>query len=198
MLKISNQIHNEARKYRRDETTAGLSTVFDIGVQERIEYLVQLNQKIQNIRGLERHVSRTHRDNLFVIQKGSIQAVLNAQNEVRRAGLDGTEFMCHQLAHKSEEISHGAKVYARLLAMADRRVAKELEQEQEEQKPTRRSSSLGHNRASVSQFIKWGSQSAKPSLKSWTTFSSSSKQEVACAMSSVENGNNQATDNPAA
>lgn len=116
---------------------ADLYTLFDCPMQERIAFLVRLNQDNSNsVRGLERHVCKKHKVKLHCIKKGCIQAVLDLQETHR-----GDENLANQLKEVSEKHSRTARVFARLLAMADERVLQEEQAAETQRQPRSKSDS---------------------------------------------------------
>lgn len=197
LLRISKQLHADAKDYRNKESTTKLSEIFDLGVRERIEYLVELNQKNDSLRGIERHVNRSHRQNIILFRIGNTEAVLEAQRIAREGGMANTDDMRDMIATASTETSHNAKVYARLLALADRRVVNKFSQEDDEPEPRRSSASIAQSRPSITQLMKWSSGSVSLPRMSWTSSKHQhfSNSKVAAALLK---SNAPATANPAA
>jgi hypothetical protein len=115
-----------------------LTRLFDCPVEDRIEILIRLNRDHFHLRGLERRVCQEHGNRMSRMKRESVQAVLTLQHQQRihhnhQQQLGTQEDKALQLAVVSQERSQGARVLARLLAISDQQVLRDLDNDKQEQ-----------------------------------------------------------------
>ena len=129
--KISSQMVSLADNYSRDERTCGLGVLLDKSSQDRTHFLVTLNSDMEDVRGLEFLICSKQRNQLAYAKEETKRAVLDLQQQVKSSG-QGSASLQEALAVASSEASLDAKIYARELAIADQRVAKDILQQDEQ------------------------------------------------------------------
>jgi uncharacterized protein YicC (UPF0701 family) len=115
-------------------------------LRERIAFLVRLNTASEQVRGLERHICKKHKVQRQCLKRGSIRAVLDLQKQYRdqqKIIVDGesAEELAVKLREISELHSRTARVYARLLGLADEQVLQDERAAETQRQPRSKSDS---------------------------------------------------------
>lgn len=102
-----------------------LNSIYDLPFQEQIQCLVSLHHEAEAARGLEQHICDDHKAVRGFMRSSVIDGVLNQQHSLLKAPMTCEE-RAERMASLSEENSYQARVFARVVALADEYVVKEV------------------------------------------------------------------------
>ena len=152
------QNHEHLQSYRKTfaemkvfESTCGLHLegIYDCSVQERIDRLVDLHRVASPVRGLERIICSEHGMIRTMMRKRAIHEVLCKQKVLLDKGVKSSSQRADALASIAQGSSHCARVFARVVGMADQRIVREeldSYREPEQLKEDASSEKTSHNR----------------------------------------------------